>query len=72
MLSKIETGTKIKQGEFVKLKQEYTNAYPAIPPTVALKIEDIQHDEAMVVYINFKANKICREKIPVAVISNEL
>jgi hypothetical protein len=72
MIPKVDSSTVIEPGEFVKLKNEYKDSYPTIPSRMALRIEDIQQDEATVVFIDFTANKICRERIPVSVLSTAL
>ncbi|HSU50670.1 MAG TPA: hypothetical protein VLJ41_08770 [Segetibacter sp.] len=71
MVSKVVTN-EIGRGEFVKLKQQFKNSYPTVPASMALKIEDIQNDEAIVVFIDFKANKVCRQRILMSALYNAL
>ncbi|MGI8633948.1 MAG: hypothetical protein ACR2KZ_00960 [Segetibacter sp.] len=72
MISKVVKNNEIGRGEFVKLKQQYRNSYPTIPASMALKIEDIQNDEAIVVFIDFKANKIGRQRILISALDTAL
>ena len=62
----------MQRGDFVMLKKQYKSTYPTVPTRMALKIEEIQQEEAIVVFINYDANKICREKVSVSALSNAL
>jgi hypothetical protein len=72
MVSEVLANPKIEKGDFVKLKQEFKSSYPTIPARMALKIEDIQQNEAIVVFINFDENKIFKERVLVSALSNAL
>jgi hypothetical protein len=65
-------GKKMQSGDFVMLKKQYKTIYPGVPTRMALKIEEIQQEEATVVFINYEANKICRAKVSVSALSNAL
>ena len=52
-----------KKGDYVMLRGRYKNNFPGVPTSHALVIEQLQHGEATVVFMNVN-NQILKQIIP--------
>lgn len=59
----------LKAGDYAMLKSKYKTAYPNVPTMFALKIEQIDHDKAVVIFIHSNNKQVCKETLPVYALS---
>ncbi|MDQ6812635.1 MAG: hypothetical protein M3040_02675 [Bacteroidota bacterium] len=63
---------KLAKGDFAMLKKQYKGSFPDVPTRMALKVETIKDGIATVVFINYEANEICKQVVPVSALSSSL
>ncbi len=56
---------KIAYGDVVILKRNYLRNFPSITRYSILKVDSIERDTALVIFMNDKGNQVLNEKIPI-------
>ncbi len=59
----------IQNGDVVIVKRPFLGKFPNISKNSILKVEDIQSETAIVVFMNDAGNNIYREKVPLLAFS---
>jgi septin family protein len=55
----------IKVGDVVTLKKTYLNEFPVVTKSTLLTVQEVQNDEAQVIFMNSTGTNISRQTIPV-------